>query len=254
MGDTVSSEALTKSAAAGITGLSQMERVVDTFVAPAKTFTDILRDASWWLPFLLVFVMSIAGAFVIDKQVGFDTVVQNTLHDSPKQEQALAEAEPKQRTAQLHMMSVSYRYTSYFSPILILLISTLGALVLWASFNFGLGSKATFGQMFAVWMYASLPRLVISVLMIATLYGGNAEAFNLKNPVGTNLGFYLPDAAPWVKTMLSFVDIVGLWVLALLVIGTAIVAKVPRKQAAAVVVGWWVFIVILSVGIAAATS
>ena len=198
--------------------------------------------------------MSIVGAFVIDKQVGFDTVVQNTLHDSPKQEQALAEAEPKQRAAQLHMMSTSYRYTSYASPVLVLLISAIGALVLWASFNFGLGARTTFGQMLAVWMYASLPRLLTNILMIVTLYGGNAEAFNLKNPVGTNPGFYLPDAAPWLKTMLGFADIVGLWVLALLVIGTAIVAKVSRKQAAMVVVGWWILILLLSVGIAAATS
>ena len=34
-------------------GLSQVERVVDTFVAPSKTFTDILRDQAggcriWW--------------------------------------------------------------------------------------------------------------------------------------------------------------------------------------------------------------
>ena len=34
-------------------GLSQVERVVDTFVAPTKTFKDILRDSSWWLPYLL---------------------------------------------------------------------------------------------------------------------------------------------------------------------------------------------------------
>ena len=31
-------------------GLSQVERVVDTFIAPSKTITDILRSTSWWLP------------------------------------------------------------------------------------------------------------------------------------------------------------------------------------------------------------
>ena len=36
-----------------VTGLSQVERVVDTFVAPSKTFADILRSTSWWLPFLI---------------------------------------------------------------------------------------------------------------------------------------------------------------------------------------------------------
>ena len=32
------------------TPLTQVERVVDTFIAPAKTFHDILRSASGWLP------------------------------------------------------------------------------------------------------------------------------------------------------------------------------------------------------------
>lgn len=31
----------------GPRGLGEMERVVDTFVAPTATFKDILRSASW---------------------------------------------------------------------------------------------------------------------------------------------------------------------------------------------------------------
>ena len=38
--------------------LSQVERVVDTFVAPTATFTDILRSTSWWLPFLLLVLVT----------------------------------------------------------------------------------------------------------------------------------------------------------------------------------------------------
>ncbi|MGB7554313.1 MAG: hypothetical protein WBM04_08060 [Candidatus Korobacteraceae bacterium] len=34
--------------------LSQAERVVDTFVAPSKTFTDIRRNATWWVPWVLI--------------------------------------------------------------------------------------------------------------------------------------------------------------------------------------------------------
>jgi hypothetical protein len=40
----------------------------------------------------------------------------------------------------------------------------------------------------------------------------------------------------------------------LLVIGMAIVAKVSRGQAAAVVVGWWLIGLIVSVGIAIVTG
>src|ERR1700677_1450095 len=50
-------------------GLSQVERVVDTFIAPTKTFTDILRSTTWWLPFLLAVLVTLAVAFAIDKQV-----------------------------------------------------------------------------------------------------------------------------------------------------------------------------------------
>ena len=235
--------------------LSQAERVVDTFISPSKTFADLLRSTSWWLPFLLASVLSIAASLTIEKQVGWDTVVQNSLHSSPKQEAQFAEMEPKQRATQLHAMAAGYRYSSFASPIIILIFTALGALGLWASFNFGLGAQTTFGQMFALWMFASLPRLLSSVLMIVTLlFGGNAEGFDLKNPVGTNIGFYAPDAAPWLRTLLGFADVIGLWTIALLVIGTAIVAKVKRGQAAAVIVGWWVLILVVSVAATALTS
>jgi hypothetical protein len=152
-------------------------------------------------------------------------------------------------------MAAGYKYVSYATPIIILLITTIGALVNWGGFNFGLGARTTFGQMFCVWMYASLPRLLSGLLTLVTVwFGGNAESFNLKNPVGTNIAYYLPDSAPWLKAALSFFDVIGIWNLILLVIGTSIVAKVSRGKAAAIVVGWWVLLLILSVVTAAATS
>ena len=56
------------------------------------------------------------------------------------------------------------------------------------------------------------------------------------------------------RALLGFFDAIGIWVLVLLVIGTAIIAKVKRGQASMVVVGWWLLMLIVSVGIAAATS
>jgi hypothetical protein len=236
-------------------GLSQVERVVDTFVAPSKTFIDILRSTSWWLPFLLAVVVTLGVGFAIDKQVGFERVVENVIHQSPKQEEQLSGLTPEQRTGQIQKMAVGYRYTTYAFPILILIFSAIGALVLWATFNFGLGAQTTFGQMFCVWMYCSLPKLFSGLLTIVMIYfGGNSEGFDLKNPVGTNLAYYLPDAAPWLKAALGFFDVLGIWTLVLLVLGTSIVAKVSRGKAAAVVVGWWVLMLIISAASAAAFS
>jgi hypothetical protein len=236
-------------------GLSEVERVVDVFVAPRKTFTDILRSASWWLPFVLMLLITVGATVAVDKQVGFARVAENQIHQSSKQEDRFNNLTPEQKTAQLRGMEKGYRYTSYGSFLFILAFVAVAALLYWASFNFGLGAQTTYGQMFAVWMYASLPRLISGLLAIGLLMAGvNTDSYNMQNPVGTNLAYYLPDAAPWLRTILSFVDVIGLWVLVLLVIGTSIVAKVSRGKAAMVVVGWWFLGLVVMTCVAAITS
>jgi hypothetical protein len=236
-------------------GLSQVERVVDTFVAPSKTFTDILRSTSWWLPFLLLVLVTLASTVVVEKQVGWERVAENQIRQNPKQEEAMASLTPEQRAGRMQVTAKIYRYTSYGSFVFILVFVAIFALIYWASFNFGLGAKTTFGQMFAVSMYASLPRLLIGILSILTLlFGNSAESYDMRNPAGTNLAYFMPDSGPALKAALGFFDLIGFWQLVLLVIGTAIVAKVSTGKAAAVVVGWWLLGMLISVGIAAATS
>jgi hypothetical protein len=162
---------------------------------------------------------------------------------------------PEQRASRMDVTAKVWRYLSYGSFAFILFFVGIFSLIYWASFNFGLGAKTTYGQMFAVSMYASLPRLLIGLLSILTLlFGNSADSYDARNPVGTNLAYYLPDSGPALKAALGFFDIIGIWQLVLLIIGTAIVAKVSTGKAAAVVVGWWVLGLIISVGIAAATS
>lgn len=236
-------------------GLSQIERVVDAFVAPTKTFTDILRSTSWWLPFLLLVLITLGVNVAVDRQVGFLRVSENMVHNSPKQEEALSSLTPEQRAARMQISSKITRYISYGSPVLILVFSAIGALGLWATFNFGLGARTTFGQMLCLWMYCSLPRLLGGLLTILLLFfGGNAENFNLQDQVGTNIGYYLTDPAPWLKSAMSFFDILSFWVMLLMIIGTSIVAKVSKGKAAAVILGWWVIILAISVASAAAFS
>jgi len=235
--------------------LSQVERVVDTFVAPSKTFKDILRSTSWWLPFVLMVVTSLLSAFVVQKQVGFDRVNENQIHASPKTEDQLNQLPPDQKQQRLALGAKITGVITYAIPVILLLGTAIYALILWGCFNFLLGAKTTFWQTFAVSFYAALPYLVLTVLLIATLYfGGNAEAYDYKNPVGTNPAYFMPDAAPWLKAILGEFDVIKLWTLALEVLGMAIIAKKTIAQSALVVVGLWAIRVILTVGGAAAFS
>ncbi len=90
----------------GPRGLSQMERVVNTFVAPTATFKDILRSTSWWLPFVLMAVFSTAATYSIDRQVGFSRVAETQIQVSPKQAEQLAELTPQRAATQMRMRAI----------------------------------------------------------------------------------------------------------------------------------------------------
>jgi hypothetical protein len=236
-------------------GLSQLERVVDVFVAPTATFRDILRSTSWWLPFVLMVVAAIGVTAAVQQKVGWDQVVQTQIRMTPSLQEQMASLTPDAQAQRMHVMVLGYQYSAYATPVIVLIFTSLAALVFWATFNFGLGAKATYGQFFCLWMYCSLPRLLSSVVtMIMLCFGGSPESFNLKEPVGTNLAYYLPDAPAWLRSLLGFGDVIGIWVLVLLIVGGAIVAKVKIGQAAAVVIGWWLLIILISVAATAAFS
>jgi hypothetical protein len=230
------------------TGLSQVERVVDTFVAPSKTFTDILRSASWWLPFILLVVSSLSTAFVVDKQVGFDRVYENQVHQSERTEKQLADSTPEQRDRIIKIGTASTKYFTYGSFVFILIVLAIYSLVLWGAFNFGLGAKTTFGQVFAVSMYAALPYLITAILTIVFLYfGGNAESYDYKNPVATNLAYFFPDMTGGMKGLLQSLDVVKIWSDVLQVIGMAIIARKTILQSALIVGIFWLLGVAVTV-------
>ncbi len=130
--------------------LSQAERVIDTFIAPSKTFTDIRRSASWWLPWLIGAIVGLALVTVVDKKVGMDKVAENQLQLSPKQAAKVEQLPPDQREQQMEVSTKITRGFSYGFPAFTLVILAIVAAVLLATFKFGFGAELTFGQAFAI--------------------------------------------------------------------------------------------------------
>lgn len=235
--------------------LSQVERVVDTFVAPSKTFTDILRSASCWLPIVLLVVISLGFSFSVGKTVGFPSVVEQSIAKNPKMQERMESVPADQRAASMAMQVKITKGISYVFWIFILVMWAVQALVLWASFNFGLGAETKFGQVFAVVAFAGLPGALKFVLSAVLLFAGvGTENFDMQNPIGTNLGYYLTDSAKWMQTAGTFLDLFTIWSIALMVIGMAIISRKKISQSATVVVGWWLLLMLISVGAAAAFS
>ncbi len=235
--------------------LSEGERVVDAFIAPSKTFHDILRSATWWLPCLLMVIFSLGTAYVVDHQVGFDRVYQNQLRPGSMAEDQLNQLPPDQKASRIAMSVKMTKVITYVVPLFLIVGFAFYALILWACFNFILGANTTFPQVFATCFYASLPYILLNILVILTLYfGGSAETYDYKNPAGTNLGYYMPDAAAWLRALLGRIDVIQLWTLGLVMYGMSIISKKSIAQSAMVVGGIWCIVTLLSVVVAAFTG
>jgi hypothetical protein len=228
--------------------LNEVQRVVDAFVAPSKTFTDIRRSASWWLPWLLGVIVTVAFGMVVQQKITWAKAYDNNLKQSPKQMERL---EQQPVDAQVKAKAIGTNITKYifFSfPVLGILIAVIAAAVLMATVNFGFGGRAKFGQMMAVWFYATLPWAIQGILGIVTTCFVDPDAFNLNNFVGTNIGYYLPTDLP--KPIIALgtaIDVFTIWALILMTIGIAIVGNIKKGQAATAVWGWWVIMTILKV-------
>jgi hypothetical protein len=231
--------------------LSQAERVVDTFVAPSKTFSDIRRSASWWVPWILLAIASVAMVMVVDEKLGMEKVVENQMALSPKQAEKLDQLSPDQRAAQIQMIVKVNRAIGYAYPVILLIIIAIMAAVLLGTFNFGFGQRLTFNQCMAISMYASLPGIIKALIAILAISVGGGEAFTFQNPIASNLSALVDPSSHFLYSIATSLDVFTIWSIALTGLGYGCVTKLKRGTCMAVAFGWWAVVVLGGAGFAA---
>jgi hypothetical protein len=235
--------------------LSPMARVTNIFFAPTKTFADIRRNRSWWLPLVLLAVFGYLFTFSALNKVGATRLAETSIRNSPSQNEKLQQATPEGRAQTIRITATVTQIIFYLGPLLLLLFAAISAMLLWVGFNFILGGSATYSGMFAVTMFAWLPSIIRSLLSLVVVFVGDPDTFNINDPIGTNPGFYMgADSSIFLKTLLSSVDLFSLWLLVLMAVGGAIVARVKISSGITMVFVTWLLFVLLKAGVTAATS
>ena len=221
--------------------LSQGARIVNTFIAPSKTFADLRRSAQWWLPFLLISCAFWGLVYVSEQKIGVQKLMENDLHARPKAEAQYEKATPEQREQQVKITGVAY-YIAF--PVILLLIWLVMAGLQFGTFKFGANADISYSKALAVVVYAALPLLLKHLLAIVSVLAGvSADGFTLNNPLASNPGYFMNVAdSPFWYFIASQLDIFLLWTLALTAIGFATTGKVKIGTSFAIVIGWWVVI------------
>jgi hypothetical protein len=234
--------------------LSEPERILDTFIAPSKTFADLRRSAAWWAPFLLLAIVSLGFVYVVDQKIGFPKVVENQMQLSPKQAERLEQLPPAERQNQLAVQTKWTRNFSYGYPVVILIWNLMITAILFATFKFGASAQTKFWTAYAIVMYASLPFAIRSILSaVSVAAGAAADSFTFQNPLASNPGYFLnPANGHFLYSVMSALDIFMIWTLILTAIGFSVTGKVKRSTAMVIVFGWYVAFTLISAGISSA--
>lgn len=212
--------------------LSEPARVINAFVAPSKTFEDIRRNASWWVPWLLLTFAGLGVSSVMAKKVDFDQMMRQQIANSRQAEQfeSLSKEQQEQR---LQVMAKFGKGFSFIIPVIGPIIGALivGALLM-ATFNFAFEAEVPFRQSVAILFYAWLPGLLLQIFtMVTLLLRSDTQDMNLRNMVATNPGYFMDpnSGSKFVYGMASSLDVFSIWIICLIGIGFATNA-VNRKR------------------------
>ena len=210
----------------------------------------------WWAPFVLIAIVGFLFVYTIDQKIGFQKVVDNQIQMQPKAAERLDSLPAGQRAQAMQRQVAITKFIAYAVPVLALIIYAIFAAVIFAAVKFGANAEVKFKTVFALIVYTRLPELVRSILAsISILAGVSTDSFDINNPLATNGAYFLdPSGSPILRALLGSFDIITIWTLVLVAIGISCIAKAKRGTAFGIVLGWFVFTILLKLGLAALTA
>jgi hypothetical protein len=247
--------------------MNPVSRLVNAVFSPGEMFTDVRRSPrDWFVPILLfVIVASVAGyvaqaRFNLTPEIMAAAVVDVGLEQQGKTRKDLTEQEKQGVEMQEKITAFMYQVAPVTAAVVIVItVFVIGGL--YRVLTPLLQGRTTFFRCISVAAYAySIPQSIKWFLHIVLSFIKSPDSVD---PVGYIQGgglihaspaaFFSAKANPVLFTALSWFDLFSIWFLVLAVIGlsTVCVKKLKPGSAALIVVGPYVLIMLLSIGIAA---
>ena len=209
-------------------GLSEPQRIINVFVAPSKTFEDIRRNASWWVPWLIGAIFAISISVLFSKKVDLEPIVREQLASRGAAWDSLSKEQQEQQVA--FGLKIA-KITPYVFPVLSIVGGLIIAAILMAVFGFAYEASVPFSRSLAIFFYAGLPGIITAILaMITLMTASDMEGRNPRNLVATNLAYFMDyhNTSKFLYGMAQSLDIITIWVIVLLGMGFKVVSGKPK--------------------------
>jgi len=246
--------ASTSPAQAPESGSNSFTRIFGVLFSPKATFGSIVRSPSWWLPMVLLIVLSMVVVGIFGQRGGWPPYLQKQVQSNTRFQQLTAKQQQQQ-------LALALKYTPDFVfgevavivPIAIVVI----AAILLATFNLVYGTQIKYKTALSLVSYAYVPGIISGLLGVVVISLKDPATVDLQNIVVANASAFIsPDAPRWQVMLLSSFDIFTFWEMFLLAIGFGVAA--PRKLSTAKAFGAifviWLIWIAVKVGATAAFS
>jgi hypothetical protein len=230
--------------------MSPVGRLVNVIVEPQRAFADIAARPGWWPPMILLVVLSIVYMAAFSSHVGWERFMRHQI-ETNKQTQNLS---AEQRETQIQMGAkyaapLGTGMAIVMVPVSMLLFAGVYLFI----FNTALGANLTYRPVLGVVSHSMVPGVISTAAALGVMFLKDPAEFDLNNPAGFNLGFYLdPQSSPaWLVSLGNSIDVFSIWILLLLATGMSVASRRSWKTSLAGVVAPWALYVVLKVGWAA---
>lgn len=199
-------------------GLGEGSRLTGVFFEPGKTFEDVAARPRFWAPLILVMVTALGFMVLFGQHVGWERMMRQQIETSTR----AAQLSPEQREQQVQMTAKFAPIAGYVGILLgVPLVTLIWAAVLVGIVKGLMSAQVRLKQVFAIICYASLPGVIMALLMIAVMFMKPPEDFNLQNPLVFNPGAFMDPltTSKFIYSLASALDLFTLWKLVLIAIG-----------------------------------
>lgn len=238
------------------TGLSEPQRTINTFTAPSKTFEDIRRNASWWVPWVLLTVSSLLLGYTKFKKVDPVHIVQQRIELSSRAQRQMEQLSPEQRAAAIALQAKIARITFFAGPIGYILGALVLAAIFMGVFNFGFAAEIPFQRYLSITFYSLLPVVLSNILMVVSLsLSPDPDSYNQFNPIATNPAYFMDlGEHKFLYGVAASLDLFNIWVITLIGLGIAANSAKNRVSTGSALITMYVLYGLLVLGATAVGS
>lgn len=213
-------------------------RLIGVWFSPGETFAEIGHAPRMLAPILALMIIGSFSSYLMIERIGVRGFF------SPGIEQSVANGQISREDAdkQLEAMTAgpAATFIKWLFPLIGLVQYLVIALILVGVaklITMLMGGDNEFKPLFSVSLYTLLGTvLVSSILMLIVLYLKPPEEIDINNPLGSNLAALLTVAVgkeglpKFVMALARWVDVFGIWMIALLAIGYAAVTRKVKSS------------------------